>query len=230
MKLGLILVSLLLTATPAFSYSLHYISKTSIDTSKYNPPVENSREDLADLDAVLKRTQRTTPAECAKARFQLNPNLQRIFGNILKEKIGLSPQVVSEIENTLIGPTTADVDYFVHVIKQRTKRLRPFMRNPQIQAWQEKCLPSHPSMSYVSGHAAIARMQALVLTDLYPRFREVWDNGARDAAEYRVLGGVHHYTDVRDGAQLANEVFAIIKQTPSYQADLAALKKNLRIR
>lgn len=232
MKLGLLLLSFLLTAATAFSnpYSaedLKYVKANEIDTRKYNPPVPDSAADRADLQKVLERTRRTTDEECRKARSQYNPSVKYVFGNPLRTVLKLNKEAIDAIDRFFSQNVFPQVDYFVYDVKERTNRPRPFLRNEEIHAHLMKCMKPHSASSYFSGHASLARAGARLLIDLYPQYKNIWDQEALQAGENRVLAGLHHYTDVQDGARFADELYDLMKRKRSYQNDLRQLKTEL---
>lgn len=232
MKFGLILLSLLLTAASAFSnpYSaneLKYVKANEIDIMKYIPPVPNSPVDRADLQRVLERTRRATDEECKNARAQYNPSIKYVFGNQLRKQIKLSEQTIEDIDRFFSQNIFSQVDYFVYEVKERTNRPRPFLRNEEIHTHLLKCMSPHSASSYFSGHAALARAGARLLIDLYPAHKSLWDREAQQAGEYRVLAGLHHYSDVMDGAKFADELYNLMSRKANFQNDLRHFKSEI---
>lgn len=204
---------------------LKYLKPNSIQISKFNPPILNSKADKEDLNKVLRRIRKTTKTECANASTQAIPDVTSVFGQSLSQSLKLTQEQISLINDFFINFLWVEVDYFVHEIKEKSNRQRPFLRNSEIATHQKNCMPSHPSTSYLSGHAALSRLGAHFLRDLFPRSN--WFSLSNQAAQNRVLAGLHHPTDIQDGIKLADEVYSLVKKNSSYQEQLKELKKQL---
>ncbi len=117
-----------------------------------------------------------------------------------------------------------DAEIEVHLIKDKYKRQRPFVRDTSLKP----CIKLEPSLSYPSGHSTLAHIYAYVLSDLMPSHRKEFFFRADEAAMDRVIGGVHHPSDIRAGASLADQLHTAMVQSDRYQADLKKAQAELK--
>jgi len=177
------------------------------------PPVPGSaqdKKDLAELDAWQKKR---TPKLCEKVIAQRKVEPEFFF-----EKLPFEPK--SEAEAFLLR-IRADVGQAVSLFKTRYERPRPFVREGSRFT---PCYPESHGTSYPSGHAAISQAYALALGDLDPAHRALYLKEAGQAALNRVIGGVHHPSDVQAGAALGAAVYARIKETDRFKQEFASLQ------
>ncbi|MBI5743729.1 MAG: phosphatase PAP2 family protein [Elusimicrobia bacterium] len=182
------------------------------------PPAAGSKADRADL-ALLKEWQlKRTPEDCARANAGAHAEFKEFFGDISPFTDPLPP-VAAEI----LGRVKADTDWAVSGVKERFKRPRPFLRDPSL----EPCLGRVPGLAYPSGHATISRVFALLLSDLVPARRKDFLARSNEAALDRVIGGVHHPSDIEAGKRLADRLYAAYKKSAPFVADMKVLKSLL---
>ena len=83
---------------------------------------------------------------------------------------------------------------------------------------------SKEGLSYPSGHATISRIEALVLADLVPARRAELLARADEIALSRVIGGVHHPSDIEAGKRLAETLYAVYRKSPAFRRELETLR------
>ncbi|RZA06444.1 MAG: phosphatase PAP2 family protein [Proteobacteria bacterium] len=177
------------------------------------PPAAGSsvdKEDLAELEAWQKKR---TDKLCEEVIAQ-----KRVEPDTFFKKLPFEPKSSAE---AVLLKIRADVGQAVSRYKAEYARARPFLREPDRF---KPCYPEGHGTSYPSGHAAISQAYALALGDLDPAHRTLYLNEAKQAGLYRVIGGVHHPSDIRAGAELGAAVYARIKQTPEFRKELASLQ------
>lgn len=179
------------------------------------PPADGSRADKADLAAVLKRQQERTPADCARAGAGAHADYTEFFADISPFPLPL-PERAAQIFNRV----KIETDGVVVDVKSRFKRPRPFLRDSAL----DPCLGRIRGLAYPSGHATISRVFALLLSDLVPSGKKVFLARADQAALDRVIGGVHHPSDIEAGKKLADRLYGLYKKSPVFRADLETLK------
>ncbi len=197
-----------------------YLSQSELQIAGFPaPPAVGSAEDKADLAAVLQWQKDRTQAQCAAALAQSDETYLALFGGVNPFPVPLPTEVGAFFKR--VGTETGDA---VRNIKKTYKRERPFVRSAEVQP----CLGRVQGLSYPSGHAAVARVYALVLSGLLPRQGAIFNRAADQAALNRVIGGVHHPTDVEAGKKLGELLFSKFRQNPAFAADMSALSKYLR--
>jgi len=175
------------------------IMSTSEIRSLIGPfPQPGSSEEIAD-DEVLQNHQRTrSEEECATAATQAHLNLREVFvqpnGPITKREFDRFQYHLLKLK----------VKAGLNILKAKKiyKRQRPYDRNLGLVP----CIPKEDTHSYPSGHTALSRAVAQVLSSKYPQRAALLLSVARDIALNRVLGGVHHPTDIVAGEKLGDEI------------------------
>ena len=197
----------------------HYLSRGQLQTERVAPPpAPGSAADQADLAALRDWQARRTAAECARAASEARATYEEIFG-----KLSPFPQPLPEAAAKLFLRVHTEADVAVSWEKDRFQRPRPFKRDPALQP----CLGKIGGLAYPSGHATIARLFALILADLQPQRRQEFLARANEAAEDRVIGGVHHPSDIEAGKRLGAALYARFRESPAFDADLEALRRLL---
>lgn len=138
-----------------------------------------------------------TSAECAAAAAQSNnESLTSFFGG----KDG--PLSASEIKylNVRLLRVKAIAAANATIAKKMYNRPRPYKRNSAIKP----CIELESSLSYPSGHTTLARLYARVLSLRYPSRAAAFMKSSDQVAKNRVLGGVHHPSDIEAGNRLAD--------------------------
>ena len=180
------------------------------------PPAPGSAVDKQDLAVLMTLNSTRTKAQCASAESQAFCDFGGFFGS------ALSAEEISKIE-PLYSVVFGDTDYFVSLIKNKYNRPRPIQRTSKILL----CIDSHPSTSYPSGHAAISRSMALVLGLIFPDRAQTFLKLGNQAAMNRVLGGVHHPSDIRAGRMVGDLVVHSMEKNPKFLAAIKDLKTSL---
>lgn len=198
----------------------HYLSLNGLDLRAVPaPPEDGSCEDNEDLRAVFDWQRKRTGAQCAAAQAEMNHSYDVFFGKISPFS-SPAPVAVKKFFDNVSKDSVAAHKF----LKDTYKRPRPFLRDPRLAP----CLPRVQGYSYPSGHAAMARLFALILSDLEPSRRAEFMARADEAALNRVIGGVHHPSDIEAGAKLADTLFSQLKKQGLFMADLNALRPLLR--
>lgn len=202
------------------SSSGYYLSPSSLDmTAVPAAPAPGSRADLEDFETVFAWQQYRTAEQCAAARAEMSHNFQVFFGAIDPFYDDQAPAVKGFFKN-LEKDSTAAHRYF----KEIYRRDRPFVRDERVKP----CLPRVAGYAYPSGHSTMARLFALVLADLVPSRADEFMARADEAALNRVIGGVHHPTDLEAGKALADALYRELRALPSFNSDMNALRRHLR--
>ncbi len=197
-----------------------YLSQSELQVSGFPaPPAAGSAGDKADLAAVLQWQKDRTEAQCAAAMAQSDESYLSFFGGVNPFPVPLPPEAGAFFKR--VG---ADVGDAARNIKKTYKRERPFVRSAEVQP----CLGRVQGLSYPSGHAAVARVYALVLSGLLPRQGAIFNRAADQAALNRVIGGVHYPADVDAGKKLGDLLFSKLRRNPAFAADMSALSKYIR--
>lgn len=179
------------------------------------PPAVGSEGDKDDFAVLLRWQAKRTPEECARARSEAHAYFLELFGNMSPFAKPLPSEVADFFERV-----HADTDAAVGFFKNRYKRPRPFVRDSRL----EPCLGKINGKAYPGGHAAVARMFALILSDLEPDMEDEFLARADEAGLDRVIGGVHYPSDIEAGKRLADGLYKQMKKIPDFRADMKMLR------
>lgn len=198
----------------------HYLKLEELDLRAVPAaPADGSREDKEDFRVIYEWQAKRTSAQCAAAKAEMSHDYETFFGKMALFG-GPTPPAVKAFFKNVADDSVAAHKY----LKDVYKRERPFVRDPGVKP----CLPRVAGLSYPSGHAAMSRLFALILSDLFPARRAELMAKADESALFRVLGGVHHPTDTAAGKALADALHKELKKRPEFVSELKALKPLLR--
>lgn len=208
-------------ATPHYFKELPFVLNKAIP----NPPADGSPEDRKDLDEVRGWETKRTKAQCELAHTQELPTLENSFGHS-KDRKGtpdfskLDPKVYQELK-TFFGNLERDVAYVALEAKEVWKRPRPFDRDKNIHP----CVKLENSYAYPSGHSAFGEAGGIILGEIFPKNAKSLLQAGEQVGKNRILGGVHHPSDVTSGFEIARKTLEALRKDPKFVSDLEAIKK-----
>ncbi|HAF96527.1 MAG: hypothetical protein A2021_01805 [Elusimicrobia bacterium GWF2_52_66] len=201
------------------SDTVYYLAPAQLALEQFPPPpLPGSNADKADIAAIRDWQQKRTQAECVRAGAAPDAYYSDFFGSVSPFPTPL-PADAADFFNRV----RADTDTAASVIKKRYQRPRPFRRDEGLTT----CIDKAGGYSYPSGHAAISRMFALILSSLLPGRRAQFLARADEAALDRVISGVHHPSDIEAGKRLSDSLYAQLSGVPSFRRDIDALRRYL---
>ena len=196
--------------------TLSYLLPAQIEFADFPAaPLPDSDLDKADFATLHQWQNKRTEAECARARAEAHATFDEFFASDSPFRKPLPPQAES-----ILARARSDADAADDAIKRRYKRPRPFRRDPALSP----CLGRIGGYAYPSGHAAISRVFARILSELEPDHKAEFLARADEAALDRVIGGVHHPSDIEAGKRLGDELYEELKGSPSFRGDLETLR------
>ncbi len=217
MKTSLI-VTLLLAITPsafAAGYSIdgHWLIAS--------PPIPGSSDHQADF-VELKRAQNVrSNEECEIADSQSFLSVASFYGPETGLLSAGQLKVVEEFVEEVIETATEEV----HPFKDQFQRPRPYTTDSSIRPCIRR---PGGDRSYPSAHAAAGVLSALVVADLIPAQAEEFLAAGIQVGENRVLGGVHHPSDVVAGRKLAEQFYEALSSNQRFLSDFGRVKAALR--
>jgi acid phosphatase (class A) len=208
---------LLFLSLSSLAQDLVYLSPESVALSVVPaPPLAGSLEDEADLVNVLKLQAVRTDWHCARAAHEAEGFATSFFGEPYGPLTNQEAQRLVAFQEKLFQ----EVKYFTKILKATYARPRPFERSVYI----EPCIKLEKSGSYPSGHAAISYVAARAFAEIYPDKREAFLERAEVIGFDRVLGGVHHPSDIFAGETLGEEIFKALMESEKFRSDLEELR------
>jgi acid phosphatase (class A) len=188
-------------------------------------PAAGSKLQKKDEAELRDRQAKRTAADCTRANSEVHVSLGAFFG------APNGPLSASEVEplTDFFDQIRNDADFYIQLLKKEFARPRPFTYIQGI----EPCVPKEVTGAYPSGHAALSTLYAKILSDLYPKRVAAFRARAAIIASDRILGGVHHPSDIRAGKALGEAIYKKLKASTKYQALFAthaAPKIELRLK
>ncbi|OGR44531.1 MAG: hypothetical protein A2X35_00260 [Elusimicrobia bacterium GWA2_61_42] len=219
LPVSLLPISPAVTAEKAASAG-HYLAMAGLDLRAVPAaPADGSAQDKEDFRIIFDWQARRTTDQCARAKAEMSHSYEVFFG-----KLGLfaapTPASVTGFFRNVGEDSVAAHKY----LKDVYKRPRPFVRDAAVKP----CLPQVQGFAYPSGHSTMARLFALILADLVPARRAELLARADEAGLFRVIGGVHHPSDIAAGKALAEVLYKNLLKDPQFAADLRALRPLLK--
>ncbi len=207
---------------PVTSESTGLIDPNAVDALHIlpGPPALHSPESDADFAVLKQRQLSRTKAECRRARAEERSDH---FLEFFRAPRG--PLLPGEVErlNPFFERVLAEARPIWTKGKKYWARPRPYVTDPSLHP----CVAPENTFAYPSGHAGGGELFADLLADLFPeRERSIRDRGF-EIGEDRILGGVHHPTDVRDGRLLADLTYAAFKMNSNFGREFRELRSKI---
>ena len=184
------------------------------------PPANDSAQTKAELAEVLTYQVTRTPEMVARAQADVTENVWR-FANVMgpnftKEKLpkfsAFFDRVV-ETEGAVVDPA-----------KDVFNRPRPH----QLSDLVKPAVKLSNSGAWPSGHATVATLMGVVLSNMVPEKRAEIMARAWDFGNNRVIGGIHFRSDVEMGRIAGAVIAATIMKHDDFKAEFEPAKAELR--
>ncbi|MBX9767092.1 MAG: phosphatase PAP2 family protein, partial [Bdellovibrionales bacterium] len=147
-----------------------------------------------DFQELLYWQEQRTQAQCDFAKKEVNLILRNFIGNRTDL---LSPREEIKLTKDL-SILQVKVMEQVSGLKKIFGRPRPY----QVEKRLKPCVPLENSLAYPSAHSAISYAFAQSLSSVFPdRSKRLFDR-AQEIAFNRMLGGVHHRSDLAAGEKV----------------------------
>ena len=199
MKNLLKLILVLITTTvfaQHFGLQTKVLSSKEIQKTIGDYPKAGSVEEAEDFKILQSYQATRTEDDCKFAEKDSDLSLETLFGGV--DGI-LSKDEVKKMKSFLVKAYT-NVGVNSHIAKNIYKRLRPYEQNFGIKP----CIGLEKSYAYPSGHTLMARLYARILSKVYPERAEKFLARSAEYSLNRVIGGVHHPSDVNASFLLAD--------------------------
>jgi len=187
--------SLLLIALCFFYASSTNAQQTTLDIiGPYPKP--GSIEELKDFEILLNYQDTRTPEQCEKASEEEDANFEALFGG----KHALLSEAEIKFAKKKFRALTIKSGIAIYYYKKKYNRPRPYVSHPEIKP----CVEFESSKAYPSGHTAISRVYARALGYYFPERALLFLKRSDEVALNRVIGGVHHPSDIAAGKVLGD--------------------------
>lgn len=166
-------------------------------------PARYSEEEKNDVEVLYHWQKIRTAEDCAAAAAEENASFYAFFGK------GHDLLTEAEIKKAapIMNKASAEMLQALLTAKNYYKRPRPFEYIEAI----DPCIEKASGHAYPSGHATSARLYARLLGRMYPERAAAFLQRGDEAAHFRVLGGVHHPSDIEAGKKLGDALAVKVK-------------------
>ncbi len=178
-------------------------------------PSQGSQAEKDDFETLLRWQEVRTPEQCAKAETEASISFESFFGG---DNGPLSPQEIKRLKHFFYWhfaragiPTAKLKDHF--------QRPRPYDYDLRVKP----CVHLADGYAYPSGHTSTSRAIALVLAKKFPERAELLLKRADEIALNRIIGGVHHPSDIVAGKKLADVLYQKLIADRKFLFELQAL-------
>jgi len=217
--LAVCLLLLVAASTQAANKELHYLQPKSIHPTHLLPlpPSVGSEEYKSEIDQILAIQASRTPAQIK--RFQSEEK----FGLAAFETVMPAWCTTDNLPklDKLLKTAVKESKYFSGLAKDSFQRKRPYWEDSRIQPLgqrEEEC-------AYPSGHATRGILYAMILAQLEPTRGDKLLERGREIGWDRVIGGVHHPSDIAAGRVLGQAIVRVLLKNPDFQADLKEVQE-----
>ncbi len=215
--LPLFLLTLLFgAATPANAKYLSDSEVAEIASFLPAPPDQKSEAFSRDFLYLHDLQDTRTEPQCERARIDAGQFMPVPF------IAPAGPLKKSEADrwNSFSDSLQKEIRPIVKTIKTHWQRPRPYVTDPTLSP----CIDLENSFAYPSGHATMGELYARILAEAYPwRGRKIMRRGRQYGFD-RILGGVHHPSDVKAGRELADHIFEVLMDHKEFRDDLKKAK------
>lgn len=226
---GLLVASLFFTtiAARASEYAQHpqphdpvFLDKsfyTELSKALPPPPQSGSTQQKSDEQTLLMLQSKRTKTDCERANSEALVDFDAFFrkpsGPLTKDELDQIRSLITEVDQ--------DAYYFINKLKKEYPRERPFLYVAKLQP----CVPKEKTLAYPSGHAAVSALIAMVAGDIFPAKAESLKHRAELIANDRVLGGVHHPSDIASGKIIASAIYEKLQKTKLFREAIQKTKR-----
>jgi acid phosphatase (class A) len=168
------------------------------------PPAPGSPANLEDERVLRLYQANRTEAECKQAEYENTVNLNNLYG---PETGVLSAEEVASV-NSEAKKIINQVGLITAEFKFHFGRLRPYEDYAGLSPCISKPWDSYGGlkMSYPSSYASISTVLNVFLTKQFPAKAELIEKQSEQLCRDRVLGGVHHPSDIEAGLDLGRQI------------------------
>jgi acid phosphatase (class A) len=216
---NLIILTLVLVSTTTFAQHFELNSKILSAKTIHNIigdyPKAGSVAEAADFKILQGYQSTRTEEDCKFAEQDADLSLTTLFGG---EKGILSKDELKKM-NAFLVKAYANVWVNSTSAKKLYKRPRPYEQNFGIKP----CIGLEKSYAYPSGHTLMARLFARILSKVYPERAEKFLVRSAEYSLNRVIGGVHHPSDLSAAFILADYLAVEMIDNDDFVNELTSL-------
>jgi acid phosphatase (class A) len=191
---------LVLVSTQSFAQNggieIDILSKSQIKKIIGDYPAKGSSAEENDFRVLLDYQDTRSEQDCEAAQGDRNISVENLFG----PETGILTKGEVRLMNLHLASAYVTAGINIHTAKKIYKRPRPYIYNPEVKP----CIDLEKSYAYPSGHTFLARLFARLISKVYPERADKILARSTQFAESRVIGGVHHPSDIKAANALAD--------------------------
>ena len=182
------------------------------------PPKKGSAAERKDFEVLLGyQNGGRTKAECKAAGLQWIPTLASLFGPRTGLLSGDEVKELKEFGSEIIETVSKACEPF----KEHWQRQRPY----DVDVAVEPCIRKPGGRtSYPSSHAAMGIVLGDVLAEIYPEKKAALQKQGLRIGEFRVLGGIHHPSDIEAGRKIGHQVRDQLMENSEFLKELKKIQ------
>jgi len=181
------------------------------------PPQAGSLGEERDYEELFRYQAERTAKECQEADLQTYPSMKVFFG----PQVGLLNETQFNQVEAFGKALLKQMGRASRIYKHEYERVRPYNNDARIHPCIQKPVGQ---TSYPSSHAAMGWILGEALAEVYPDQADELKNQGMRIGELRVLGGVHHPSDVEAGRNLAKQVYQLLKKDAEFLEEIGELR------
>ena len=158
------------------------------------PPLGSS-EEINDYNTLMNYQLTRTKKQCDLAGQEASANLEVFYGKLL------TPAELVRAKSKFKW-LTVKTGLIILTQKKKYDRPRPYISHTDIKP----CIELEGSTAYPSGHTTLGRVYGRVLSAMYPDRSDKFMKRSDVVALNRVIGGVHHPSDIEAGKKLGDAI------------------------
>lgn len=195
------------------------LSQEEIHASIGDYPKLGSARSLNDMAVLMKYQFSRTKADCEVAQTFADVKIDPITVLFTTHNGPITKAEARRVYMKL-GKTMLQTVRNALKAKEMYDRPRPYLSNPLIKP----CVDLEKTTAYPSGHAMLGRVLGAALARIYPDRAEALMKRGNYVGESRVIGGVHHPTDIEAGFKLADLLIEDLVNSDAFKDALVELK------
>lgn len=216
------LIVLLLLPQTLAAQGPFFVNPGRIDLTKLlaPPPAVGSPQQRQEIARLLTIQKERTPAQEAAAQADVKRSVFR-FADVMGEPFHKKNLPIAAAFFRAVAKNTSAI---LAPAKVYWHRPRPYVTDPAIHP----CVPREKDASYPSGHATFATVTSIILADMVPEKAPQIYARAQAYRLNRVIGGVHHPSDIEAGRLAGTVIAAFLLQDTAFQTEFAKAKAEVR--
>lgn len=177
-----------------------------------DPPADNSRQHIAEIEQMLELQARRTPADVARCQAEVAVTafgFANVLGPWFNEKdLPYTAQLMHDVGQQAKAVTGGGKKFW--------SRVRPPLADSRITP----CVPLEKTFSYPSGHATIGVFWGTLLGEMFPDDRDILLARGKQIGFDRTIAGMHWPSDVAAGQKLGAEIARRMLADPEFRKKL----------